>query len=102
MREAWREFLFADEEQTRKASRDPVAPAKRSAAAQEKVRRRALPDGTPAHSFATLLAELAGIVRNTCIATPTGQPASTFEAVTKTNQEQKTVLDRTLARTMLL
>ena len=36
MREAWRELLFADEDQAAKATRDPVAPAKRSRAAQAK------------------------------------------------------------------
>ena len=35
--EAWRPLLFADEDQAAKATRDPVAPAKRSAAALEKV-----------------------------------------------------------------
>jgi hypothetical protein len=30
MREAWRELMFADEDQAAKSSRDPVAPAQRS------------------------------------------------------------------------
>jgi transposase len=33
LREAWRELMFADTDQKAKATRDPVAPAKRSAAA---------------------------------------------------------------------
>ena len=66
MREAWRELMFADTDQQAKARRDPVAPAKRSAATLLKVASHTLEDGTPAHSFATLLAELATIVRNTC------------------------------------
>ena len=66
MREAWRELLFADEDQAAKATRDPVAPAERSAGAKAKVARRHHEDGTPIHSFQTLLAELATIVRNTC------------------------------------
>lgn len=37
MMEAWRPLLFADEEQQSKQTRDPVGPAKRSAAAAEKV-----------------------------------------------------------------
>jgi transposase len=93
MREAWRELLFADEDQAAKATRDPVAPAKRSEAAQAKVHSKTLPDGTPAHSFATLLAELGSIVRNTCLATPPDQPASTFDAVTKVNPKQQRALD---------
>src|SRR5271169_1232345 len=57
MREAWRELMFADPDQQAKATRDPVAPAKRSAAALAKVASHALDDGSPVHSFATLLAE---------------------------------------------
>jgi transposase len=93
MREAWRELTFADEDQAAKATRDPVAPAKRSEAPQEKARSRTLPDGTSAHSFATLLTELSGIVRNTCLATPPDQPASTFEAVTRANTKQQQALN---------
>ena len=37
MREAWRELMFADTDQQAKATRDPVAPAKRSQAALAKV-----------------------------------------------------------------
>jgi transposase len=66
MREAWRELMFADEDQAAKATRDPVAPARRSAAAEEKARSKQLDDGTPVHSFHTLLEELSTIVRNTC------------------------------------
>jgi hypothetical protein len=68
MREAWRELLFADEDLKRKQHRDPVAPAQRSAAAFEKVVRRTLQDGSPVHSFRTLLNELSTVVRNTCTA----------------------------------
>lgn len=93
MREAWRELLFADEDQAGKATRDPVAPAKRSQGAQTKALTRTLPDGTPAHSFATLLAELSTIVRNTCLATPPNKPACTFEAVTRANPKQQQALD---------
>lgn len=66
LREAWRELMFADTKQAIKATRDPVAPAKRSAAAQAQVAAHRLPDGTPAHSFATLMPELATVARNTC------------------------------------
>jgi len=78
--EAWRELLFADEDQAAKTRRDPVAPAKRSAAAEQKALTHTLPDGTPAHSLRTLLAELATRVRNTC-RTPGDHPA-TFEILT--------------------
>ncbi len=42
MLEAWRPVLFSDEDQNAKASRDPVAPAKRSQAALRKVRSNSL------------------------------------------------------------
>jgi transposase len=85
MREAWRELLFADEEQAAKATRDPVAPAQRSAAADKKARTRRLGDGTPAHSFRTLLDELATIVRNTCRVPGAAISAPAFPMVTTPN-----------------
>jgi len=93
MREAWRPLLFADEDQEAKRTRDPVAPAKRSARALEKVATRKLSDGTPAHSFRTLLEHLATIVRNTC-RTP-GAPASTstFQIVTTPSPSQRRALE---------
>ena len=89
MREAWRELMFADIDQAAKATRDPVAKALRSKAAQAKAASHTLDDGTPAHSFSTLLADLAGIVRNTC-RTPNAAPeASTFHVVTTPNTKQQ-------------
>jgi transposase len=93
MRCAWRELMFTDTEQAAKATRDPVAPAKRSKSALAKVYRHTLEDGTPAHSFSTLMAELAGIVRNVC-RTPNAAPeAPTFEVLTTPNDKQKRALD---------
>src|SRR6266542_46326 len=66
MREALRPILFSDEDQNAKATRDPVAPAKRSLEALRKVHSRELDNGTPAHSFSTLIANLATITRSTC------------------------------------
>ena len=85
MREAWRELMFADEDQAAKATRDPVAPARRSAAAEEKARSKQLDDGTPVHSFHTLLEEPSTIVRNTC---RVPQTASTFPMLTIPNDLQ--------------
>ena len=93
MREAWRELMFADTDQAAKATRDPVAPARRSRAAQAKAARHTLDDGTPAHSFSTLLAELAGIVRNTCRTPNAGPDAPTFDVVTSPNAKQQRALD---------
>lgn len=64
LREAWRELLFSDTDQAAKSTHDPVAPARRSAAAQCKASTRTLADGTSAHSFTTLMQELSTIVRN--------------------------------------
>lgn len=88
MREAWRELMFADEDQQAKVNRDPVAPAQRSPTAQRKALTHTLEDGTPAHSFGTLLAELGTVVRNTCRIPQTAQ-ASTFQVTTTTNPKQQ-------------
>ncbi len=89
MREAWRELMFADEDQGAKATRDPVAPARRSRAAEAKATRHTLDDGTPAHSFSTLLAELSTIVRNTCCTPEAGQNAPRFAITTLANPKQQ-------------
>jgi hypothetical protein len=89
MREAWRQLMFADPDQDAKKIRDPVAPAERSEAAKIKAISRQLDDGTPAHSFSTLLAELGTIVRNTC-RTPNAAPdAPTFDVTTTSNPKQQ-------------
>jgi hypothetical protein len=93
MREAWRPLLFADEDQLAKTTRDPVAPAKRSTAAQAKAATHTLDDGTPAHSFATLQQELATIVRNTCRAPHAGDDAPTFKITTTPNPKQRRALE---------
>jgi len=93
LREAWRELLFADTDQAAKASRDPVAPAQRSAAAKRKVTTRTLEDGTPAHSFTTLMDELSTIVRNTCRSPQLGDDAPTFQITTQPNPKQKRAIE---------
>jgi len=90
--EVWRELLFADPGQAAKATRDPVAPAKRSAGAERKAKTGTLDDGTPAHSFRTLLEELSTIVRNTCRTPQAGGKAPTFEIVTTANPKQRRAL----------
>ena len=90
MREAWRELMFADEQIELKGSRDPVAPAQRSAAALQKVATHTLDDGrTPAHSFRTLLESLATIVRNTCRTRAAKPAAPTFQIDTAPNRLQR-------------
>jgi hypothetical protein len=93
LREAWRELMFADTDRQTKATRDPVAPAKRSQAARAKAATHTLDDGSPAHSFSTLLAELATIVRNTCRTPQAGSDAPTFEVLTTPNSKQKRALE---------
>jgi len=93
LREAWRELLFADTEQHAKAVRDPVAPAKRSEMALEKVARRQLDEGWPVHSFQTLLDALSGIVRNTCRTPGAAADDPTFAIVTTATAHQRRALD---------
>ncbi len=93
MREAWRELMFADEDQVAKLIRDPVAPAKRSDAAMKKVASRTLEDGTPVHSFKTLMQELQTIVRNTCRTSKGAQGAPTFQLTTTPTAKQKRTIE---------
>jgi hypothetical protein len=94
MIESWRALLFCDEDQQAKTTRDPVGPAKRSNAALDKVYAKVLDDGTPVHSFQTLLTDLSSIVSNTCRrpgASTAGEP--TFEVVTTPNSTQQRAYD---------
>ncbi len=93
MREAWRELMFADCDLLAKTSRDPVAPAKRSQSALDKIASHTLADGSAAHSWSTLLAELSTIARNTCRTPQTDDNASTFNITTTPNPKQKRALD---------
>jgi transposase len=93
MIEAWRPLLFADQDQEAKASRDPVAPAKRSDEALNKAYSKRLDDDSPVHSFRTLLAHLAQIVRNTCRCPNASPDTPTFQKTTTPNPKQRTALD---------
>jgi hypothetical protein len=87
--EAWRPLLFADEDQAAKATRDPVAPAKRSAAALEKVHTHLDENGAPVHSLRTLIAELATLVRNTCRTPGSLEHPATFDILTTPTSLQR-------------
>jgi len=89
MVDAWRELLFVDEDQEAKATRDPVAPAKRSAAALHKAQTRTLDDGSEVHSFQTLLHHLGTIVRNRCRIPGADEGAPLMEITTTPNAKQK-------------
>ncbi|OGB74600.1 MAG: hypothetical protein A2496_12590, partial [Burkholderiales bacterium RIFOXYC12_FULL_60_6] len=93
MRQAWAPLLFADEDQAAKLVRDPVAPAKRSDTAMKKVLSRTQDDGSPVHSFQTLMAQLQAIVRNTCRTPGGASDAPTFEIITTPNHTQRHALD---------
>jgi transposase len=99
MMQAWRPLLFADEEQAAKAQRDPVAPARRSASALRKVSSRTLEDGTPAHSFDSLLHHLSTIVRNTCHhpGAPAQEATFTLDTAPDAKQLQALELLKTIA-----
>lgn len=81
--------MFADANQAAKVTGDSVAPAKRSKAALAKLARHSLDDGTPVHSFATLMAELATVVRNTCRTPRAGPDAPTFDVLTTSIAQQR-------------
>jgi len=92
MTEAWRSLLFADEDQARLAVRDPVAPAIRSEPALDKIASKRLTDGSPAHSFSTLMQELGTIVRNTCRRKNASIGENTFTIDTTPNAKQREAL----------
>jgi transposase len=89
MLQAWRPLLFCDEDLQAKATREPVAPAKRSKAALRKAHFKTLDDGTEVHSFHTLLKLLSGIVRNACRIPGAPPDTPTFEVVTTPSAKQQ-------------
>ena len=93
MRQAWKELMFTDEDQAAKQVRDPVAPAKRSVAALKKVQTHTLEDGSPTHSFQTLMALLQTVVRNTCRSKNGAENAPTFKVTTTPDEKQKRALE---------
>ena len=88
LKAAWKPLLFTDED--RPVSPDPVAKAVRSPAAQQKAQTKRTATGEPAHSYRTLLAELATQTRNT---TRLHGHASTFEKLTQPTPLQAHALD---------
>jgi hypothetical protein len=88
LKAAWKPLLFTDEH--RPVSPDPVAKAIRSPAAQQKARTKRTSTGEPAHSYRTLLAELATQTRNT---TRLHGQSSTFEKLTQPTALQAQALN---------
>jgi hypothetical protein len=94
MIEAWAPLTFKDAADAGPARlADPVAPAKRSQAALDKVHTRTLADGTPAMSFTRLLAHLATIVRNTMRPRSARPGEATFTLTTRPTPKQQQALD---------
>jgi DDE family transposase len=88
LRQAWAPLLFKDEQPPVQA--DPVAKASRSRSAQRKAQTKRTTNGERAHSYKTLLAELATLTRNT-ISLP-GTPA-TFHKLAQPTSIQAQALD---------
>ncbi len=78
LKAAWKPLLFTDEH--RPTNPDPVAKAVRSPDAQHKAQTKRTRTGQPAHSYRTLLAELATQTQNT---TRLHGQRSTFEKLTQ-------------------
>ena len=86
LRKAWAPLTFTDEAPPPRS--DPVAPAERSTAAQLKASQHQLPDGTPAHSFPTLLTHLATLTRDDIVFTgPTGTQIQKLTTPTATQRK---------------
>lgn len=93
MLEAWRPMLYCDEELEMKRTRDPVAPATRSAAAERKAATKHTTDGTRVHSFRTLLQDLSTLVRNTCRRPSAEDGDPCFNVDTRPSTTQQRALD---------
>jgi len=93
MIEVWRPLLFCDEDQEAKETRDPVAPAKRSEKALQKVHTKKLDDGSTVYSFKGLLDHLGALVRNICRRKGAGEDAPTFNLQTPPNPKQQRAYD---------
>jgi transposase len=90
MQHAWAPLLFVDEAPPER--QDPVGPAPRSGAAKRKERTKRTADGLPVHSFRTLLAHLASLVKNRVV--PRGADArAAFTALTQPTPLQQRAFD---------
>ena len=88
LRQAWAPLLFTDEQPP--LAGDPVAKAERSPEAKRKASTQRTAAGEICHSFRSLLAELALVVRDTNRITGT---EATFTKVTNANQTQARALE---------
>jgi hypothetical protein len=87
LRQVWEPLLFEDEELVvDRPRRDPVRPARASAAAVQKKKTHTTPEGLPVHSLRTLLAHRGTRSRHTCVVT--GDPSqTTFRQLTEADMD---------------
>ena len=92
MRRALAPMLFDDDDKTAAARRrkSAVAKAQRSEKAERKARTKLTPDGSPVHSFQTLLRDLATVVKNRV--QPKDGSAKPFEMTTTPTPLQQRAL----------
>jgi transposase len=87
LRKAWAPLLFDDQFPGSHQDGSPVLPALRSGDALAKAAVKKLPDGTPVHSFQTLLSELSTIVKNDAFI-PSIKEIPSFSLTTSPNKTQ--------------
>ncbi len=94
LKEALRSMLFSDDDLEPKATRDPVAPAKRSRSARKKAATKRLEDGAPVESFRTLLHHMSTITRDSYVQQlPNGQ-TNAFDLDTRPDVHHQKVYAR--------
>lgn len=91
LRDAWKSLIFDDEFRGGRQG-SPVLPAIRSESALSKASTKKLPDGSPVHSFNTLLSSLAMVVSNNANV-PAIPNMPSFNIITKPNPTQKKALE---------
>ena len=93
MRRSLAPILFDDDDRTAAAKRrtSPVSKAQRSEAAEQKARRKKTQDGSPVHSFQTLLRDLATLTKNRI--QPKHQALQPFEMITTATPLQQRAFD---------
>lgn len=93
LRRAWAPILFDDDDPAAAAAQrhSPVEPARRSPRALDKARSKRAPDGTPVHSFQTLLQDLATLTRNRV--QPKAPGADAFDLDARPTPLQQRALD---------
>lgn len=99
MREALAPVLF-DEDDAQAAALERasvVAPAKPSPSAAQKALTKLTPDGSPVHSFRTLLSDLATIAKNRLVSDGSSQPITLITSPTPTQQRALSLLGVGLA-----